>query len=70
MPSPIVHLNVIQNVSKRLSIPMTSDLLLGSISPDAIHMRPNQTWADKAVTHFYDIADDDYVEADFTSRNK
>ena len=63
MPSPIVHLNVIQNVSKRLSIPMTSDLLLGSISPDAIHMRPNQTWADKAVTHFYDIADDDYVEA-------
>ncbi|MCU7197868.1 hypothetical protein GMB50_08970 [Turicibacter sanguinis] len=63
MPSPIVHLNVISQVSKCLTLSLTPDLLLGSISPDAIHMRPNQTWADKSVTHFYDIADDDFFDA-------
>ncbi len=63
MPSPILHLEVIFKLSQVLQLPISSDLLLGSISPDAIHMRSNQTWTDKSLTHLYEVADVDFNEA-------
>lgn len=63
MPSPIIHLEVIFNLCQRMNYPIIADLLLGSISPDAIHMRENQTWQDKSKTHFYETADHDFDEA-------
>ena len=57
MPSPIVHIEVLYQLGAQFNLPITSELLLGVISPDAIHMRAHQTWEDKAVTHFYEQAD-------------
>ena len=53
MPSPIVHLEVLFVLFNQFNRTVTAELLLGVLSPDAIHMRPNQTWLDKAMTHFY-----------------
>ncbi len=63
MPSPIVHLEIMFQLFSSLNRPVTPQLLLGAISPDAIHMRPNQTWHDKSVTHFYEEADISFTEA-------
>lgn len=63
MPSPIIHLEILHQLSQQLDISVSPDLVLGCISPDAIHMRPNQTWADKTVTHFYDEADNSFNQA-------
>lgn len=63
MPSPIVHLDILFRLSERFSLDITTNLLYGVISPDAIHMRANQTWSDKALTHFYEEADEDYHHA-------
>lgn len=57
MPSPIVHIEVLFELKKQCHLILTPELLLGVISPDAIHMRAHQTWEDKAVTHFYEQAD-------------
>ena len=57
MPSPIVHIEILYQLINQCHLIITPELLLGVISPDAIHMRPNQTWEDKAVTHFYEQAD-------------
>lgn len=58
MPSPIVHLEVLFVLFNQFNRTVTAELLLGVLSPDAIHMRPNQTWLDKAMTHFYHESDD------------
>lgn len=63
MPSPIVHLEILFQLYDELNVPLTSRIVLGVISPDAIHTRMNQTWADKAKTHLYSEADIDYQQA-------
>lgn len=54
MPSPIIHLDVLVKLCRLMNRPLSSALVLGVISPDAIHRRLKQTWADKAKTHFYE----------------
>ena len=68
MPSPIVHLEILYRLYEELQQPLNSELVLGVISPDAIHMRAGQTWEDKATTHFYHEADRSYEEAILTAR--
>lgn len=53
MPLPMVHLNVAQTVknTKKLKIQNIADYYLGSISPDAIHMKDNFTPKDKENSH-------------------
>lgn len=63
MPSPIVHLEIMFALFNQVNRTVTSELLLGVLSPDAIHMRPNQTWMDKAITHFYKEANTSYHNA-------
>lgn len=63
MPSPIIHLDILFRLVSELEISLTEELMVGILSPDAIHIRANQTWADKAVTHFYDEADQSYEMA-------
>lgn len=63
MPSPIVHIEILYQLRRQYSLIITPELLLGVISPDAIHMRPHQTWEDKAVTHFYEQADVSFEQA-------
>jgi hypothetical protein len=48
MPWPMVHFAIATKVS--LSSP-SPNFLLGSIAPDAIHMRDNMTREDKGLTH-------------------
>lgn len=69
MPSPIVHLDILFRLYERVSLEVTTDLVFGVISPDAIHMRANQTWSDKALTHFYKEADEDYHHALWTANH-
>jgi hypothetical protein len=52
MPLPMVHLFVTERIFKEKGIDINADFLLGSISPDAIHMRENTTRVDKQRTHF------------------
>ena len=68
MPSPIVHLEVLFVLFNQFNRTVTAELLLGVLSPDAIHMRPNQTWLDKAMTHFYHEADTSYDHAIKTAK--
>lgn len=63
MPSPIVHLDLLVKWGQRMNRPLSSDLVLGVISPDAIHMRAQQTWMDKAKTHFYEETEVSYEYA-------
>lgn len=60
MPSPIIHVDLLFRLAEELNFLINPNLLLGTISPDAIHSRPNHTWADKSITHFYDEADQSY----------
>jgi hypothetical protein len=48
MPWPMVHFAIATNVSLLNASP---NFLLGSIAPDAIHMRDNATRKDKGITH-------------------
>ena len=59
MPSPLIHLHLLFEQFTEV----TPSLALGAIAPDAIHMRAGNTWADKAVTHFYEAADLGYDSA-------
>jgi len=68
LPSPIVHLEVLFVLFNQFNRTVTAELLLGVLSPDAIHMRPNQTWLDKAMTHFYHEADTSYDHAIKTAK--
>lgn len=54
MPLPMVHLSIAMQVCEKLNIIPSAQLLLGSIAPDAIHMRTNVGREDKDVTHFRD----------------
>ncbi len=63
MPSPIIHLDLLFRLTSELGISVTEELIVGVLSPDAIHSRPNQTWQDKAITHFYKEADQSYEMA-------
>lgn len=60
MPSPILHLEILFRLAEDFKCQINPSILLGTISPDAIHSRPNHTWEDKSVTHFYDEADQNY----------
>ena len=68
MPSPIVHIEILYQLRSQCNLIITPELLLGVISPDAIHMRPHQTWEDKAVTHFYEQADVSFEQAIETAK--
>jgi hypothetical protein len=51
MPLPMVHLAIAVRTHELIGSEPTPAFLLGSIAPDAIHMRPNATHDDKRKTH-------------------
>ena len=51
MPLPMVHLAIGMHMSELTTERWTPAFLLGSIAPDAIHVRPNTNRADKDRTH-------------------
>jgi len=51
MPLPMVHLAIAVRLFERNSHVPPPPFLLGSLAPDAIHMRPHFTRADKDLTH-------------------
>lgn len=53
MPLPMVHLLLAETIGKRAGKEPDAAFLLGSIAPDAIHMRPGTNRHDKHVTHFF-----------------
>jgi hypothetical protein len=58
MPLPMVHLAIAVRAHELMGSEPTPAFLLGSIAPDAIHMRPNATRDDKRKTHLLsDVAD-------------
>ncbi len=60
MPLPMVHLAVaiqMHRLEQRIPSP---DFLLGSIAPDAIHMRPDTGREDKQRVHLAEIPDPDH----------
>ena len=62
MPLPMVHLSTAIKVCEKLNITPSPELLLGSIAPDAIHMRSNTGREDKKVTHLVDKPELDRFE--------
>lgn len=54
MPLPMVHLSTAIKVYEKLNIKPSPQLLLGSLAPDAIHMRKNTVREDKSITHLTD----------------
>jgi hypothetical protein len=57
MPLPMVHCAIaIQLAARQKRLP-SAPFLIGSIAPDAIHMRPNAGLADKHRTHLNEPAD-------------
>lgn len=77
MPLPMVHYAVAVEVTKRQAKPLTSAFLLGSIAPDAIHMRAGANRSDKNRTHLLqaphaETADVAYVAAvgEFVRRHR
>ena len=57
MPLPMVHLAIGVQMHELNNNRLTSAFLLGSIAPDAIHMRPDASPDDKRRTHLSDTAD-------------
>lgn len=53
MPLPMVHLLLAEKIGEDLGKEPDAAFLLGSIAPDAIHMRPGTNRHDKHVTHFF-----------------
>lgn len=51
MPLPTIHLLVTEEIAHRTGIGLSGRCLLGSIAPDAIHMRKDSTADDKHYTH-------------------
>ncbi len=51
MPLPMVHLAIAVRTHELIGSEPPPAFLLGSIAPDAIHMRPNTTRSDKQKTH-------------------
>jgi len=60
MPLPIVHLAIAFAVHERVERCPTPEFLLGSLAPDAIHMRPGTTRADKRRTHLQNTSAADW----------
>ncbi len=61
MPLPMVHLAIAVRLFTMYDRTPSPAFALGSLAPDAIHMRPNVTRADKHMTHLGDpsaITDD------------
>lgn len=54
MPLPMVHLSTAVKACEKLHIKPSPQLLLGSIAPDAIHMRKDIGREGKSVTHLTD----------------
>lgn len=53
MPLPMVHLLLAEKIGKKIGKEPDAYFLLGSIAPDAIHMRPGTNRKDKHRTHFF-----------------
>lgn len=53
MPLPMVHLLLAEKIGEKIGKTPDAYFLLGSIAPDAIHMRPGTTRKDKHRTHFF-----------------
>lgn len=53
MPLPMVHLLLAEKIGEKLGGTPNAAFLLGSIAPDAIHVRPGTNRRDKHVTHFF-----------------
>ncbi len=51
MPLPMVHLAIAVGLYAQQQKPLSPEFVLGSLAPDAIHMREGWTRADKKVTH-------------------
>jgi hypothetical protein len=71
MPLPMVHLAIAVQLQPVWEPSLTSDFLLGSLAPDAIHMRPNTDRSDKKRTHFgysLDAADLELLQDQLVSR--
>lgn len=51
MPLPTIHLLVAQKISEKMNVHISGRLLLGSIAPDAIHVRAGNVRSDKHNTH-------------------
>ena len=51
MPLPMVHLAIAYQVHQHANLALTPGFVLGSLSPDAIHMRPNTDRSDKDRVH-------------------
>jgi hypothetical protein len=62
MPLPMVHLAIAVQMCELNNKGLTPSFLLGSIAPDAIHMRPNTGRSHKDQTHLLDSSDVDYAE--------
>ncbi|WP_167747089.1 zinc dependent phospholipase C family protein [Cohnella luojiensis] len=52
MPLPLVHMCITEHIFRQKGMEVNPKFLLGSIAPDAIHMRENTTREDKNKTHF------------------
>ncbi|SED08649.1 zinc dependent phospholipase C family protein [Paenibacillus sp. GP183] len=66
MPLPMVHMSITADIFKQRGTEIDPKFLLGSISPDAIHMRENTNRADKIRTHF--DFNEDYTVEDFFNK--
>ena len=57
MPLPMVHLAIAVEMHQDTEQAVSPNFLLGSLAPDAIHIRPDTTRADKNKTHLLDKSD-------------
>lgn len=71
MPLPMVHLGVARKFAVDTFLIDCPKFYLGSISPDAVHMRDNLSKDDKTLSHLR-VADDRWLEnvLDFLKLNK
>lgn len=53
MPLPLVHLAIAAQLCRQHNKPLAPAFLLGSLAPDAIHLRLGSTRTDKQATHFF-----------------
>lgn len=64
MPLPMIHLAIAVQLGAQHAPCLSPGFLLGSIAPDAIHMRPNTNRDDKRVTHLIDELGGFPIDAD------
>ena len=62
MPLPMIHLSVAVNIERNLGLENSPLFFLGSISPDAIHMRIDSSSKDKSKTHYKGETKDESLE--------